>query len=69
MKLDELKMQVEVISKTVAGLREEISDKALVLLIQHAAPTVNGNKVPAKTIEAVLNGLECLEKFVLKEVE
>jgi hypothetical protein len=68
-KLDELKLQIEVISKTVQGLREEVNDQALILLIQHSAPTVNGNKIPAKTIKAVLEGLEGLERFVLREVE
>jgi len=69
MTLDELRVQIEVISKTMEGLRESLTDQALILLIQNSAPTVNGNKIPAKTIKAVLDGVEGLERFVLREIE
>jgi hypothetical protein len=62
------------ISEGVKKLRAgKLNDKALVLLIQHAAPTVPGkrgySKAPlsAKTIKAVLDGMEGLQEQYLKK--
>lgn len=49
--------------KLLAG---PLNHSALVLLIQHAAPTVRGRKVSVVDVKAVLEGMESLEKAFLK---
>lgn len=64
----------EVLAKAIldisAGIRVlrkgRLNDRALVLLIQHAAPRANGQPLPAYTVKDVLQGIEDLEKTFLK---
>ena len=64
-----LREQVEAISDAVKKLRSSgISEKALVLLIQHASPTCgprhDKTKPKATVIRAVMQGMENLEAYV-----
>lgn len=72
-----LASELQRISAGVAALRKgKLTDDTLVLLIQNAAPNVRkpgahwaGNKGPisARTIRAVLDGMENLAKAYLKQ--
>lgn len=50
--------------KVLTGSR--LKRGALVLLIQHASPTLNGRSITRREVEAVLDGIESLEKQYLK---
>ena len=72
--LNELRETIESIDKGVKKLHQSgISHKVLMLLIQHAAPTVHGNNsmrnLRVQEIEAVLVGLDKLKEFVYGEEE
>lgn len=61
------------ISEGIKKLRAgRLNERALLLLIQHAAPTVkqhgrfSGSPITAKQVKAVLTGLESLEREYLK---
>ena len=70
MTLDELQVQVEAISLAMCSLKDSgVSEQALILLVQHAAPTIKGNRVPAKTIKAVMDGLADLNGFLTQDPE
>lgn len=64
----------EVIAESIlrisSGLRKMLSgslnQKALLLLISEATPTVNGKAVGQKVVLAVLQGIQSLEKTYLK---
>lgn len=71
MDIEQLRTEVEAISKAVKKLRSSgISDRALLLLIQHSCPTVprHGGGVAQrpsiKTIQAVIDGMDALDEFV-----
>jgi len=71
MTLEELQEQVAAISAAVSELRASgISERALLILIQQAAPALRGarygsyKKVPIRTIRAVLDGIEDLSSFL-----
>ena len=77
---DELKpMPVEVIAESIKAIAEGIrkvrngplNDKALLLLIQHAAPNTGGrynqSKIGLTEIRAVIEGIESLEATYLKK--
>lgn len=56
------------ISQGIKKLRSSrLNDKALYLLIQHAAPTISYQKVGMFEIKAVIEGIESLEKTYLKK--
>lgn len=66
---------VEVLATSIKGISDGIAklragplnEKALILLIQHAAPYIGyGKNVTAKQIKAVLDGMESLEREYLK---
>jgi hypothetical protein len=67
---------VEILASSIVAISEGIrklragplNEKALVLLIQHAAPTTgyNGTRPGVQEIRAVLDGMESLEKQYLK---
>lgn len=65
-----LASSIEAIAAGVAKLRAgRLNDKALVLLIQHAAPSVGRyppRNITAKEVRAVMEGIESLEKTYLK---
>lgn len=44
-----------------------LTDRALLLLIQNAAPTVGNKPISMKTIAAVIHGIEGLEAAYLKK--
>lgn len=72
--LAELQAEVEAISKAALEIRQSgISERALHLLIQHAAPKVHGKyksqPIPLHIIRGVLDGMEALESFVFDEEE
>jgi len=70
-------MPVEVIADHIKAISEGIrklrsgplNDKALLLLIQHAAPSVtrSNSKLPMSDIRAVLDGIESLEATYLRK--
>ena len=56
------------ISETMKRLRSgRLNDKGLYLLIQNAAPTIDGSKVTVKEIKAVMEGLASLEATYIKK--
>ncbi len=65
---------VEVLAQSIANIStgvKKILDgplnrKAVILLIQYAAPTHRGQKLAAREIEAVLDGIQDLERTFLK---
>jgi hypothetical protein len=68
---------VEVLAEAIAsiadGLRKlragRLNDRALILLIQHAAPTLKSyppKYISAKQVQAVLDGIDSLEREYLK---
>lgn len=73
---DEKPVPVEVLAESIKAISDGVkklrsgplNDKCLVLLIQHAAPSLSGynNRVGACHIRAVLEGIESLEKTYLK---
>jgi len=70
--LDELKTQIDAIQHGVRLIRESgISDHALYLLIQRAAPAVGRRYTKAKPsismIKAVLAGMDRLKEYVFPE--
>ncbi len=75
---EEKPVPVEVIADSIKSISEGIkklrsgplNDKALMLLIQHAAPTKGSysyQKITIGEIKAVLDGIEGLEEFYLKK--
>ncbi len=66
-----LATEIVAISAGIKKLRAgRLTDRALFLLIQHAAPTVgkyNASKVGIAEIKAVLEGMESLEATFLKK--
>lgn len=55
------------IAQGVRKLREgRLNDRALLLLIQHAAPSNNGVVLTQREVTAVLAGIENLEREYLK---
>lgn len=66
--IDQLRAEVEAISEAVRRLRVGISEEALLVLIQHAAPHVKGRRVTQQTIRAVLDGVEGLDAYVFCEL-
>lgn len=72
---NEKEVPTEIIAESILAISEGIkrlrngmlNDKALVLLIQHAAPSVkyNGGKLSATEVRAVLDGMESLERAYL----
>lgn len=76
MQSEEKTMPVEVIAEHVKAISQGITklrqgplnDKALTLLIQHAAPCDSrGTRINLTTIRDVLDGIESLEKTYLKK--
>lgn len=69
-RLEELETVVESIQAGVRKIRDTgLNDKVLFMLIQHAAPTVPGNRVSRRKlrlheIEATLDGLENLANYM-----
>jgi len=47
--------------------KTRLNNKALLLLIQHSAPTIGGKRLSTKEIQAVLDGIDDLEKNYLKK--
>lgn len=72
-RIDDLRNVVESIQAGVRKIRDTgLNDQVLYLLIQHAAPTVPGNrvsrrKVKLNEIEAVLDGLDNLATYMFGE--
>lgn len=76
---DEAKpMPVEIIAESIKAISDGIrrlrggplNDKALMLLIQHAAPSIgrySQNKIGITEIRAVIEGIESLEATYLKK--
>lgn len=63
--VEELRDQVRRIAGGVSMLRDTgITDRALLLLIQHAMKTDAGKRLNTRTISRVLDGLNNLEEFV-----
>ena len=64
---------IKAISEGMKKLRSgPLNDRALYLLIQHAAPNVNGGRwsksaLTVKQIKAVFEGIESLEREYLKK--
>ena len=68
---------VDILANAIVAMAEGVrklragplNDKALTLLIQHAAPKPNGYKQPltAKQIRAVFDGIDALESEYLKK--
>ena len=71
--IEDLRPVVQGIQRAVRKLRQSgISDRALVLLIQHAAPRVPSRRgqqrmISREEIAAVLEGIEGLADFVFGE--
>lgn len=65
---------IEVMAESIVAISQGIrklragplNDRALVLLIQHAAPSHNGAAISQKEIKAVLAGIENLEREYLR---
>lgn len=73
-KLEELRPQVKEIARAAKAIRATgISERALLLLLQHSCGTVNSGRGPKmisqKVLTAVLDGMESLEEFVFEEEE
>jgi hypothetical protein len=76
---DDPKQEVptEILAKAIVEISEgikvlrrgPIKDSALLILIQNAAPNIDGRPIPLKTISAVLEGAEDLAKVYLKSVK
>lgn len=72
---DEAKVPTEVLADSIvaisAGIKKlrggRLNEKALLLLIQHAAPTIASQRIPISEIRHVLDGIEALEKTYLKK--
>lgn len=77
-KQDEVKpVPVEVLADSIVAISDgvkklrsgRLNDRALMLLIQHAAPNVGGRynqgQVPMKHVRAVIEGMESLERVYL----
>jgi len=71
--LDELKTQIDAIQHGVRLIRESgISEKALFLLIQRAAPSFGGynkRKPSIGMIRSVIEGMDALKEYVFPEEE
>jgi hypothetical protein len=73
LKLDELKSVVKSIQAGVRKIRDTgLNEEVLLLLIQHASPTVTGHKVPRRKVKqqevrAVLEGLDNLADYMFGE--
>jgi hypothetical protein len=72
MDLEQLRETVETISEGVTEIRNSgITDAALIMLIQEAAPAITIGRVskkPSKVmIRATLQGLENLERYVFED--
>lgn len=78
--LDEQKpVPIQVIADSIVAISDGVkklrsgplNERALLLLIQHAAPTVGGRgrytAIGVKEIKAVLDGMESLEETFLKK--
>ncbi len=60
--------EIRAISQGIKKLRDgRLSERALIVLITHATPTVGYAKVSGKTVKAVLEGMESLERVYLKK--
>lgn len=56
------------ISQGVKALRaSRLNDRALLLLIQHAAPMVGNKPLSQKEVRAVLDGIESLEATYIRK--
>jgi hypothetical protein len=67
--VDIMAESIKAISDGVKKLRStRLNDKALYLLIQHAAPTINHSKIGMTEIRAVIEGIESLERTYLKKI-
>lgn len=75
-KQDETKpVPVEVLAESIKRMAEGVrklragplNDHALVLLIQHAAPTVDFRQLNRKEIKSVLDGIDNLERTYLRK--
>lgn len=74
-KQTEVEIPVEVIANDIRAISEgvrrlrsgSLNDHALLLLIQHAAPTFRGKYIGIKDIRTVLNAMESLEETYLKK--
>lgn len=72
---DDKPIPVEVLAQSIKAISDGIkklrsgplTDTALILLIQHASPTVGYQKVTIKHVRAVLDGMESLERTYLKK--
>lgn len=65
--LDELKEQINAINEAVDKIAgSSITYRALYTLVQQAAPTVRGKKIPIRMIEAVFQGFEGLKDYVFE---
>lgn len=63
-----LATHIRAISAGIKQLRRgPINDKALILLIQYAAPGEGGSPIPQRTIKNVLDGIEGLAAACLKK--
>ena len=70
-----LEVPTEVIAASIEAIAEglrkiragRLNEKALVLLIQHAAPLVSGRRITASEVKAVIGGIESLESTYLKK--
>lgn len=74
MNLQQLQKEVKAISQSVKKLRESgISERALIVLIQHSAPRIGGRNgystISTKLIRAVLDGVYNLESFLTEDEE
>lgn len=72
MDIEELRETVDSINEGIMDIRNSgITDAALIVLIQEAAPIVSfgtSSKKPSKTmIKAVLRGLDNLQSYVFEE--
>ena len=74
--IDDLRVEVESIAEGVEKIRcSGITDDALIMLIQRAAPSITTGrynrttKPSKKMIEAVLEGIEGLEEYVFGSEE
>ncbi|MEQ1697862.1 MAG: hypothetical protein ABL901_18675 [Hyphomicrobiaceae bacterium] len=65
--LEVLATAIVSIAEGVKAFRKgPLTDKAILLLIQNAAPNLDGRPIPIKVISAVLEGAESLAKVYLK---
>ncbi|CAN0152942.1 unnamed protein product [Phaeothamnion confervicola] len=70
MPVEVLADSIKAISEGVRKLRAgRLNERALVLLIQHAAPSPTGSPLSQRAVKDVLAGIDALEREYLKPVK